>query len=147
MESINWGDCRNLENNVELEEAVKFLSSQASDEFYDGNEFNQLKKYIRRGRLYDKESINIILQNVSQNSQKANILGKTIEESQKNIKRIIIYSEGIELFGDIQKFESWLNRESRALGNIQPKSLLNESLDDMKKLQREIGAINYGVFA
>ena len=67
-------------------------------------------------------------------------------QSEKIIEIALLFKKGSEVWGDSDKFHSWLDTESIALGKIKPKSLLDSSIG-IQMLNDEIGRIEYGVLA
>jgi putative toxin-antitoxin system antitoxin component (TIGR02293 family) len=68
------------------------------------------------------------------------------EQSERIIELAKLYSRGEEVFGNIEAFRSWIDREVIALGNKKPKSFLDTSLG-IEMLLDELGRIEHGVFA
>jgi putative toxin-antitoxin system antitoxin component (TIGR02293 family) len=68
------------------------------------------------------------------------------EQSERVIELAKLYSRGEEIFGNLEAFKSWMNREVIALGNKTPKSFLDTSLG-IEMLFDELGRIEHGVFA
>jgi putative toxin-antitoxin system antitoxin component (TIGR02293 family) len=67
-------------------------------------------------------------------------------QSEKIIEIAILYNKGVEVFGKAEKFDSWLDTENLALGNIKPKMLLDNSFG-INMLKDELTRIEYGVLA
>jgi putative toxin-antitoxin system antitoxin component (TIGR02293 family) len=66
--------------------------------------------------------------------------------SEKIIEITMLYKYGIEVFGDKEKFNTWLNLTNVALGNIKPKELLDTSFG-IGLLKDELNSIEHGVLA
>ena len=66
--------------------------------------------------------------------------------SEKILEITMLYRKGAEVFGDAERFSSWLNANSIALGNIKPKDLLDNSFG-ISLLKDELGRIEYGVLS
>ena len=62
----------------------------------------------------------------------------------KKISNLMSYGE--KVFGDKPNFQKWLNSESKALGNITPKSLL-ETEEGIQRVYDELGRIEHGIFS
>ena len=62
----------------------------------------------------------------------------------KEISNLMSYGE--KVFGDKPNFQKWLNSESKALGNITPKSLL-ETEEGIQRVYDELGRIEHGIFS
>jgi len=67
-------------------------------------------------------------------------------QSEKIIEIALFYNKGVEVFGNAEKFNSWLETDSLALGGIKPKTLLDNSFG-ISILKDELTAIEYGVLA
>lgn len=59
---------------------------------------------------------------------------------------IMLYNYGIEVFGDEQKFITWLNTTNLALGGKTPRNLLDSTLG-IAILKDELGRIEQGILA
>lgn len=66
--------------------------------------------------------------------------------SEKIIEITLLYKLGVEVFGNKEKFNSWLETENLVLGKIKPKSLLDNSFG-ISLLKDELTRIGYGVLA
>ncbi len=67
-------------------------------------------------------------------------------QSEKILQIALLFKLGIQVWGDADKFHSWLDTESIALGKIKPKSLLDSSIG-IQMLNDELGRIEHGVLA
>ncbi len=67
-------------------------------------------------------------------------------QSEKIIEIALFYNKGVEVFGTSEKFNSWLDTDSLALGRIKPKMLLDSSFG-INMLIDELTAIEYGILA
>ncbi len=67
-------------------------------------------------------------------------------QSEKIIEIALFYNKGIEVFATAEKFNSWLDTNNLALGNILPKMLLDNSFG-INMLKDELTRIEYGVLA
>jgi putative toxin-antitoxin system antitoxin component (TIGR02293 family) len=67
-------------------------------------------------------------------------------QSEKIIEIALLYRKGGEVFGNQQKFDSWLDTENVALGKVKPKELLDSSFG-INLLKDELMRIEYGVLA
>jgi putative toxin-antitoxin system antitoxin component (TIGR02293 family) len=65
-------------------------------------------------------------------------------QSEKIIEIALFYNKGVEVFGTPEKFNSWLESDSLALGKIKPKLLLDSSFG-INMLIDELTAIEYGI--
>lgn len=66
--------------------------------------------------------------------------------SEKIIEITLLYRYGIEVFGNKEKFNSWLETKNLALGGITPKELLDNTFG-INLLKDELTRIEYGVLA
>ncbi len=67
-------------------------------------------------------------------------------QSEKIIEIALFYNKGVEVFGTSEKFNSWLETDSLALGKTKPKMLLDSTFG-INMLIDELTAIEYGVLA
>lgn len=58
----------------------------------------------------------------------------------------ILFKQGEKVFGQKEKFNTWLNAESVALGNVKPKDLLDSSFG-ISLLKDELIEIEHRVLA
>ncbi len=68
------------------------------------------------------------------------------EQSERVLELARLYSRGEEVFGNMELFKVWMNREVMALGDKRPKTFLDTSLG-IEMLMDELGRIEQGVFA
>ena len=66
--------------------------------------------------------------------------------SEKIIEMAEVTSRGISVFGDVEKFNDWLNTPSFALGGKQPFDLLGNSYGK-DLVMAELSAIDHGIFS
>ncbi len=66
--------------------------------------------------------------------------------SEKILQIALLYNLGVDVFGDQQKFNTWLQTQSLALGGIKPKELLDNSFG-IGLLRDELTRIEHGVLA
>ena len=67
-------------------------------------------------------------------------------QSEKILEIVLIYKKGIDVFGNAEKFNSWLETENLALGKNKPKSFLDSSFG-INLLKDELTRIEYGILA
>jgi len=67
-------------------------------------------------------------------------------QSEKILEIVLLYKKGIEVFGNAEKFNSWLETDNVALGGGMPKSLLDSSFG-INLLKDEFTRIEYGILA
>jgi putative toxin-antitoxin system antitoxin component (TIGR02293 family) len=67
-------------------------------------------------------------------------------QSEKIVEIAMLYNKGTEVFGESEKFNSWLETESLTLGKIKPKMLLDNAFG-IGLLKDELMRIEYGVLA
>jgi putative toxin-antitoxin system antitoxin component (TIGR02293 family) len=67
-------------------------------------------------------------------------------QSEKIIEIALFYNKGVEVFGSAEKFNSWLDTNNLALGQMKPKMLLDNSFG-INMLRDELTAIEYGILA
>lgn len=66
--------------------------------------------------------------------------------SEKILQIELLYKKGAEVFGDEEKFQTWMDSKIIALGNIKPKELLDTSFG-INMLNDELVRIEHGIFA
>jgi putative toxin-antitoxin system antitoxin component (TIGR02293 family) len=66
--------------------------------------------------------------------------------SERIIQIELLYKRGADVFGDEARFNTWMDSNIIALGNIKPKELLDTSFG-INALMDELGRIEHGVFA
>ena len=67
-------------------------------------------------------------------------------QSERILEIALLYNKGKEVFGDIEKFNLWLDSKNLALGGIKPKSLFDSTFG-INLLKDELTKIEYGVLA
>ncbi|MFZ4549283.1 MAG: type II toxin-antitoxin system Xre/ParS family antitoxin [Bacteroidales bacterium] len=67
-------------------------------------------------------------------------------QSEKIIEIALLYNKGIEVFGQAEKFDTWIETENLALGRIKPKTLLDNSFG-INLIFDELSRIEYGILA
>lgn len=66
--------------------------------------------------------------------------------SEKIVQITLLFNYGVEVFGDKEKFNSWLETNNLALGQIKPKQLLDSSFG-IDLVKDELIRIEHGVLA
>ncbi len=67
-------------------------------------------------------------------------------QSEKILEITLLYEKGTEVFGNKEKFNSWLESENLALGKVKPKELLDSSFG-INLLKDELIRIEHGILA
>ena len=67
-------------------------------------------------------------------------------QSEKILEIVLLYKKGTAVFGNAEKFNSWLETENLALGRAKPKSFLDNSFG-INLLKDELSRIEYGILA
>ena len=67
-------------------------------------------------------------------------------QSEKIIEIVLLYKKGVEVFGNTDKFNSWLETDNLALGRARPKTFLDSSFG-INMLKDELNKIEYGILA
>jgi putative toxin-antitoxin system antitoxin component (TIGR02293 family) len=65
-------------------------------------------------------------------------------QSEKILQITLLYRMGIDVFGNKEKFNSWLKTENLALGKIKPKELL-DNVFGINLLKDELTRIEHGI--
>ena len=67
-------------------------------------------------------------------------------QSEKILQIALLFQLGVHVFGDTQKFNSWIDSNNVALGGIKPKSLLDNAFG-IELIKDELTKIEHGVLA
>ena len=67
-------------------------------------------------------------------------------QAERILEIILLFNQGEKVFGQKEKFNTWLNAQSVALGNVKPKDLLDSSFG-INLLKDELIKIEHGVLA
>ncbi len=67
-------------------------------------------------------------------------------QSEKILQITLLYQRGVEIFSDKNNFNSWLETKNVALGNVQPKELLDNAFG-IALLEEELTRIEHGILA
>jgi putative toxin-antitoxin system antitoxin component (TIGR02293 family) len=65
--------------------------------------------------------------------------------SQRIMEVNLLYNQGVEVFGDNERFDTWLGTKSIALGGVKPKELMDTTFG-IDILKKELNAIEHGIF-
>ncbi|PVY42498.1 type II RES/Xre toxin-antitoxin system antitoxin [Pontibacter virosus] len=66
--------------------------------------------------------------------------------SEKILEITLVYNKGVEVFGEKEDFDAWLEAKNVALGGIRPKELLDSTFG-IGLLRDELTRIEHGVLA
>lgn len=66
--------------------------------------------------------------------------------SEKILELTMLYKYGFEVFGNKEKFNTWLNAKNIAIGGIKPKDLLDTSFG-INMVKDELTSIEHGILA
>ena len=136
------------------------LGTHSSNQLSGDSNFLKLVKATRRGLSYKSFYRAQKLMNFTQQdwAEIFHISPRTIDRLKKDKKHLnstlseklievtLLYDYGIEVFGSIEKFSTWLNRPSLYLGNVEPKSLL-DTHQGIEAVKSELSRIDYGILA
>ncbi|WP_204743289.1 type II RES/Xre toxin-antitoxin system antitoxin [Pseudocnuella soli] len=67
-------------------------------------------------------------------------------QSERIVELAMLYQYGVEVFGDKENFNTWLNSRSVALGGSTPKALLDTKFG-VGMVKDELGRIEHGILA
>ena len=67
-------------------------------------------------------------------------------QSEKIVEISMLYTKGVEVFGDAPRFNAWLEANNVALGGIKPKTLLDSTFG-INLLKDELTRIEHGILA
>lgn len=65
--------------------------------------------------------------------------------AQRIVEINLLYNQGVEVFGEKEKFDAWLDIKNAALGGIKPKELMDNTFG-IDVLKKELHAIEHGLF-
>ena len=68
------------------------------------------------------------------------------DTSERILEIAEVYAQGLDVFGSVERFNSWLEHSSIPLGGQTPFSLLDTSFG-IRMVKDEIGRIDHGIFA
>ncbi|MCF8337400.1 MAG: DUF2384 domain-containing protein [Bacteroidales bacterium] len=113
----------------------------------EGLDYSFLTSLVRKSTLTMKEWAEIlhISERTLQRYKKEN---RTFDAqlSEKLVQIALLFKLGIEVFGNEENFNSWMEQESMALGNSKPKKLLDNSFG-IQLLKDELTRIEHGIMA
>lgn len=66
--------------------------------------------------------------------------------SERILEITLVYNKGMEVFGEKENFDAWLETKNIALGGIKPKELLDSTFG-IGLLKDELTRIEYGILA
>ncbi len=66
--------------------------------------------------------------------------------SERILEITLVYNKGLEVFGEKENFDAWLETKNIALGGIKPKELLDSTFG-IGLLKDELTRIEYGILA
>jgi len=66
--------------------------------------------------------------------------------SERILQIELLYKKGVEVFGKAEKFYTWMDTQSLALGGVRPKDMLDTSFG-ISAIYDELGRIEHGIFA
>ncbi|MBI9070750.1 MAG: DUF2384 domain-containing protein [Melioribacteraceae bacterium] len=113
----------NAANGVNIKAFFDFITLSGYNKEEAAGLFNvSLKTFMR----YKKENKNL-----------APLYGEMV------LKLIALYKLGLEIFGSVPSFNSWLKKENFGLGNLVPKNLMNIS-GGIDLIAEELENIKYG---
>lgn len=134
--------------------------SQAMSRSLDDKDLLAIIEVVRMGIAFN-EFEKIVVETPFSMAEWANYLQlseRTIQRNQKErkafqpiqseriVKLVMLYNYGVEVFGDKENFNVWLDSRSIALGGRTPKELL-DTLLGVGMIKDELGRIEHGVLA
>jgi putative toxin-antitoxin system antitoxin component (TIGR02293 family) len=66
--------------------------------------------------------------------------------SERILEIMMLYKLGVDVFGDEDKFHSWLDSSNIALGGVLPRSLMDNAFG-IKLVKDELNRIEHGILA
>ena len=143
----------------EKAKVIDFMGITGKKSASDVNDENYLIEIIRKG--IPKKVIDTIMTRTGltedEMSSVLHVSKRTIqrrvpqevlnpEQSERLVELAKLYSRGKEVFGDINIFKEWMDREILTLGNRKPKEFLDTSIG-FNILLDELGRIEHGVYS
>jgi putative toxin-antitoxin system antitoxin component (TIGR02293 family) len=112
-----------------------------------GISFNEFEKIVSNAPFSLAEWANY-LQLSERTIQRAQKEKKSFQpiQSERIVELVMLYEYGIEVFGDKENFNIWLNSKSIALGGRTPKELL-DTMFGVGMVKDELGRIEHGILA
>lgn len=136
-------DDENTPPNVVNEPTVGYLITTTRQ----GIPFNTFTKMIKDSP-FDLDDWSIFLHLSERTMQRYKKEKKSFDSihSEKILEITMLYNRGTEVFGNSEKFNTWLNAKNIALGGIKPKELLDSTFG-IGMLKNELIRIEHGVLA
>ncbi|OFX60624.1 MAG: hypothetical protein A2046_04985 [Bacteroidetes bacterium GWA2_30_7] len=108
----------------------------------------QLFTSIANKSLFSMQEWSVILNMSLRSIQRYNKEKKSFDrmQSERILEIGIVYNRGIEVFGDINKFNLWLDSTNIAIGGVKPKELFDSSFG-INLVLDELTRIEHGVLA
>ena len=69
-----------------------------------------------------------------------------LPQSEEILEIAMLFNRGVEVFGNLSRFNEWLGLENIVLGNIKPKSLLDSTFG-INLLKEELIRIEHGILS
>src|SRR5690606_41946823 len=107
--------------------------------------FDQIKKFTPFSEIDWAEYLDLSQKTLQRYRDESNFYFKPIH-SEKIIELAEVTNFGISVFGSSEKFYSWINSSSFALGGLKPAELLKNSYGK-EMVMAELGRIEHGIFA
>ena len=143
----------------EKAKVIDFMGMTGKKSTSEANDENYLIEIIRKG--VPKKVIDTIMSRTGltedEMSSVLHVSKRTIqrrvpqdvlnpEQSERLVELAKLYSRGKEVFGEIDTFKEWMDREILTLGNKKPKEFLDTSIG-FNILLDELGRIEHGVYS
>lgn len=126
---------------IRLDSPISYM--EAAQHGLTKENFDRLKAYTG----FDTDTLANILSITSRTIQRKK-LGDVFKPdiSEKMLEIADIYSFGIEVFGELERFQKWMDSKVIAIGNKKPVDLLASSYG-RSHIKQLLGRISHGIFS
>ncbi len=143
-----------------MSKALDILDKQISFSSIDDRDIYSLIEMVRQGIKFSSFTSLVSRSpfNLSEWSNFLHLSDRTMQRykkekttfgnihSEKILQLTLLFKFGTEVFGDKQRFNSWLDTDNVALGKIKPKELLDNSFG-IEMIKDELTRIEHGILA
>ena len=129
------------ERNIDVNDSFDFIELSRK-----GLTIKQLHKILDYTKLTIKDLPHIIALSERQINRYEDHQVLRRDISAQLIRIVELYSKGYDVFEDEKKFQTWMNRKIRGLGNVEPKKLLDTTFG-IQLVIDELGRLEYGIIS
>lgn len=108
----------------------------------------QSAKYLQDKLGFSNRTMSHLLA-ISESTYQRRIRAKSLltkDETEKAISLSELYAKGLDIFGDPEKFQYWLDHANYALGNRKPVELLDSTIGRQEAMEI-LFRIQYGIYS